>query len=329
MKRIQFIDNEILKEFFTEIKLNNSNLGWNKIAEVIGTTRSMLINYRKGKLLLPEDRFLKLMILLNKDKQEYFSKRIIKKDENWGQIIGGINAYKINKNAFDKGRAVGAIFRKNFGVKYNFDINMPLSEELCEFLGVIIGDGCTNKYGRMYQSQIAGDKILDKEYYSEIILPLCIKVFGIKPQIVIRPSGLYMNIYSKRMFEMLTQRFRIPRGIKCYTVEIPKEILDSPKEMLNSVLRGMFNTDGGVGFDKRDTYKKPYVRINYTSASSKLINQIDQILDNYHIAHSVHSHNQGRAQQIQINGEKNVKIFLKEIGFSNPRHTKKLVHLTI
>ena len=151
---------------------------------------------------------------------------------------------------------------------------MHLSKELCEFIGVIIGDGCTNKYGKIYQTNIAGDKLLDKEYYFNDISSICKNLFNISPRIMVRPSGMYINLYSKRVFEILTERFKIPRGVKCYTVRIPQEILEAPKEMVVATLRGMFNTDGGVGLDKRKTYKKPYIRINYTSASKILIEQI-------------------------------------------------------
>ena len=94
----------------------------------------------------------------------------------------------------------------------------------------------------------------------------------------------------------------------------------------------MFNTDGGVGFDRRKTYKKPYVRVNYVSASKDLISQLSSLLTRYIIPHSIHLRRDGHenhhdAQQVQINGEKNVKLFLKNIGFSNPRHTKKLAYL--
>ncbi len=212
---------------------------------------------------------------------------------------------------------------------------MPLSEDLCEFVGVIIGDGCTNKYNRLYQTQIAGDKILDKEYYLNNLSILCKNVFNITPRITVRPKGMYLNIYSKRVFELLTERFKIPRGVKCYTVKIPEEILKAQKEMLNSTLRGMFNTDGGVGFDRRKSYKKPYVRVNYVSTSKNLVGQTSSILKDYEIPHSVHLHKSGYkrdsvdtiAYQIQINGEKNVKLFLKKIGFSNKRHLNKVSHL--
>ena len=153
------------------------------------------------------------------------------------------------------------------------------------------------------------------------------KLFNISPKITVIASGMYVNLYSKRVFELLTKRFNIPAGIKCYTVEIPKEILNSSQIMINYTLRGMFNADGGVGFDKRHSYKKPYVRINYTSTSHRLISQIHDILQKYKISHSIHGKKDCKAKQIQINGEKNVKLFIKKIGFSNPRQLKKLEYL--
>ena len=195
MKRVYFYNKENIDQFFKEVKIN-SKLSWHKIGEALNTNRSMIDNYRKGKLLLPGNRFLKLLDLLgNIERTKHFQSLVKYKDDNWGQVIGGINAYKVNKESFNKGRRKGRIFRKKFGVKYNFDINMPLSEELCEFLGVIIGDGFTNKYGQMYQTQIAGDKILDKEYYVNNLSIICKKLFNITPGILIRPRGMYMNIY--------------------------------------------------------------------------------------------------------------------------------------
>ncbi len=326
MQRIQFLNKEILYQFFKEIRLNSQYNLWEKIANFIGTNRSMLDNYRNAKILLPYDKFEKLLSLVAQDQQSFFSHNIVKKEANWGQIIGGRNAYKINKIFFEEGRRMSKL--NSSKVKYDFDINMPLSEQLCEFIGVIIGDGCTNKYnGHIYQTQITGDKTLDKEYYSNNFSLICKNIFTIYPKIGIRSSGIYINLYSKRIFEMLTERFRIPRGIKCYTVVIPQEILNASKEMLTATLRGMFNTDGGVGLDKRRSYKKPYIRINYTSASPALISQISKVLYSYHIPHSIHTtnkNNEHTAQQIQINGEKNVRIFMKYIGFSNPRHSQKL-----
>ncbi|MAG24781.1 hypothetical protein CMI47_04300 [Candidatus Pacearchaeota archaeon] len=326
MKRIVFPNKQLRNEFFRELKKSGQGKSWKKISEFIDTTRSMLSNYRGGKILLPEDRFFKLSSLLNKEKQNYFLQNISKKEGNWGQIIGGVKAYEINKKYFEEGRKKGSRAMESFGIKYDFDINMVLSEKLCEFLGVIIGDGCTNKYNRLYQTQISGDKELDRDYYIDTIIPICIELFGIHPKIITRPKGMYINLYSKRLFQLLTERFEIPKGFKSHTVQIPREILNSQDKFIKATLKGMFNTDGGVGVDKRKVYKEPYIRVNYVSASQNLINQISKLLDKFYICHTRHTrlNGKGNAGVIQINGKKNVKSFLKGVGFSNPRHLNKV-----
>ena len=206
---------------------------------------------------------------------------------------------------------------------------MPLSEELCEFVGAVIGDGCTNRYGKIYQTQIAGDKELDLDYHY-YLCKLCEMLFNYSPKVIMRPSGIYFNLYSRALFELLTKRFNIPAGVKSYSVTIPQEIMRADELMLNATLRGMFNTDGGVGVDRRSSYRKPYIRVNYSSASKALIEQVNEVLWRYSIPHSIHETNRRNfhhSQQIQINGEKNVTLFLRKIGFSNPRHLSKVSHL--
>lgn len=321
MDRIYFVDKEDRIGFFEAIK--KPNISWRKIAESINTNRSMLDLYRRGKLSIPENRFKVLIELIPERERQFFLKKMGKKRSNWGQVIGGKRAYKVNKKKFDEGRKKA---RKDV-LKYIFDINMDLNEDLCEFIGAIIGDGFTNKYTNFYQTQITGDNLFDSNYYHNKLKPICQNIFNISPKITKKRGWIRLNIYSKMLFEMLTKRFDIPAGKKCYTVTIPDEILKSEDKFIKATLRGMFDTDGGIGIDKREIYKKPYIRVNYTSSSPVLIDQIHKILKGYKINHSVHKKNDAPAKQIQINGEKNVQLFLKKIGFSNPRHLNKVKHL--
>jgi len=327
MYRILFLNKKDCSDFFSEVrnKLNIQN--WKKVGEFIGTNKSMIDNYKQRKICLPENRFEKMLNLLDENRKKYFLELIEKRDNNWGQVIGGKNAYSINKKEFDKGRKKAARIRKK-QVKYNFDINMPLSNELCEFIGVFIGDGFTNKYGNLYHVEITGDRNLDLDYYNNQLKLICQKLFNINPHIYERKGYVRFILYSKRLFEMLTKRFSIPTGVKCYKIVIPEEILKAEKKFLNSTLKGMFNTDGGIGFDRRKSYKKPYIRVNYTSASEKLIKQLHEILLKYSIKHSIHKkknmNNEKVVYMIQINGTENVKKFILKIGFSNNRHLNKI-----
>ncbi|MBP7708651.1 hypothetical protein KA107_03120 [Candidatus Pacearchaeota archaeon] len=324
MRRIIFTNPKDREDFFTEIREYVNITSWNELAKSIGKSRFMIEKYRFGKLSIPENKFSELITKLPENRKEYYLDKITKKDHYWGQILGGKKAFALNKKSFDDGRKKASKAR-SLSAKYEFDINMPLSEELCEFIGVIIGDGFTNRYGHMYQTQVTGDKNLDLEYYRDIFKPVVDKLFPINATLVIRKDCLRLNFYSKRLFEMLTKRFKIPAGIKCYSVKIPSEILNAGEPFVNATLRGMFNTDGGVGLDKRKTYKKPYIRVNYTSVSSKLIEQIHNLLNKFNIPHSIHK--KDNSQMIQINGKENVKIFLEHIGFSNPRSLNKVKYL--
>lgn len=328
--RIYFLKREDCNDFFKEIRKNKIFNSWEKLGKFLGTSRSMIEGYRSRKWHMPEKRFFALLNLIEPEKQEYFLKLIKRKNNNWGQVIGGKKAYKNNKKYFEDGRKKAREIRLS-QAKYNFDTNMPLSKELCEFIGTIIGDGFTNKYSHSYQTQITGDNKLDSKYYHNRLKPICEKLFNISPKITEKGSWIRLNIYSKRLFEMLTKRFNIPAGVKCYSIMIPLEIIKAEEKLLNSTIKGMFNTDGGIGFDRRKTYKKPYIRINYTSASKKLIEQINKVLLTYSIKHSVHKKENKNKEKtiymIQINGIENAKKFLSKIGFSNERHLNKIQDL--
>src|SRR3989344_9008071 len=171
MDRIYFKNSQDCFKFFDDSRSGSKLNSWKALANQLKTTRCVLDNYRLRKLCLPEDRFYYLLKLIEEDKRNYFLKAIEKRDENWGQIKGGKITYSKHKHLFEVGRKIAIQFRRE-NVKYNFDINMPLSEDLCEFLGVVIGDGFTNKYdGRHYQTQIVGDKNLDSHYYYNKLSP--------------------------------------------------------------------------------------------------------------------------------------------------------------
>src|SRR3989344_5290622 len=67
----------------------------------------------------------------------------------------------------------------------------------------------------------------DRFYYYNKLSPICKSLFNINPKISFRDNAIRLDIHSKRLFEMLTERFFIPKGVKCYSVKIPIEIINS------------------------------------------------------------------------------------------------------
>src|SRR3989304_1095872 len=66
-------------------------------------------------------------------------------------------------------------------------IPSKINEEVAEFLGILTGDGCVNKYVRVsekkrtdYYVSIAGNSLTDIKYYNNFLIPLINKIFGIE-----------------------------------------------------------------------------------------------------------------------------------------------------
>jgi len=302
----------------------NKFISFKELRNKINVPKASFENYKNGTYTIPFNIYSKLIDFLSKEEKNYFNSKVPFISENWGRSKGGKITYHRHKEIFDKGRKI-AIKRRSANPKYNFDINLPLNEAICEFIGAFIGDGFTNKYGHSYLVQFTGDSRYDKEYYINNISKILKENFNINPVLFYRENSIRVSFYSKCLFEFLTERLKMDSGKKVYTVKIPNEILDSNKKFLAATLRGIFDTDGSLFFDKRESYKKPYIRLNLTSASPILIKQVYTILEEFELNPRISTnYNKG---VIHINGYDNIRKYIKTIGFSNKRHLNKVKNL--
>ena len=315
-KRVFFRTASLRNEFFA--KLREEFGTWTNLRKHLNIYKSRLEKFINGKISIPYNILLDLSEYLNRKDKKKFLSRIRLKDQNWGRVKGGISTYKKHKEIFEKGRKIA---RKK--TRYHFDFNIPLTPQLCEFLGAFIGDGFTNKYGSVYVTQITGDLKLDYEYYTNTLMQILKKISpSSNPKIFRIDNTARLTVYSKELYVLLTNRFKFKRGKKVYFVMIPKEIIESKNiDLINSCLRGVFDTDGSVYFDKR--YKKPYIRIGLQMLSKNLMKQIFDLLSVQGIKTTITKD----LKKIQINGSENCKKFMKIVGFSNPRHLKKISNI--
>ncbi|MCK4669957.1 MAG: hypothetical protein KAT43_02045 [Nanoarchaeota archaeon] len=316
-KRVIFQNKSDRISFFKEALKASGFRFWKELRNFTNIPKSRFEFYKNGMYTLPYYRYQKLNNILSTEKQNYFNKTIQLIDENWGRKKGGITTYKNHKEIFMIGRKLSW---KNRISKYHFDVNLELNENLCEFLGAFIGDGFTNKYGSSYVIQFTGDSRYDYEYYEKCMIPIAKTYFNIKPRIKRIDNTLRINLNSKTLHILLTQRFKFPAGKKSYTVKIPQEILNSCREHITALLRGIYDTDGCVFFDKRPSYRNPYPRIHIELINRPLIRQIYNTLQFFDLNPTITKN----GYIIQINGEKYTKKFLKTIGFSNSRHINRI-----
>jgi len=323
MRRRVVFDSEINRERFFKKVLESVDLKkWSDLRKYFGIPKSMLEFYKNGKLTLPEVLYLCLSKHLEDEDKRFFETHITFLCSDWGKVKGGKVTYLRHKNIFDEGRkkAISFMVKK---ADERFDGNMALNRELAYFIGLFIGDGFTNKYKGNYLVQFTGDK-KEECFYKTLISGYSKELFNMAPKIKDDrvANAIRINLYSKTLFNMITQRFKISAGRKSHSVLIPKEILDSKSEIIKSCIRGLYDAEGCVFFDKRKEYKKLYPRIELHMCNLALLKQVSTILTKFGI-YNIVGENIGNLR-VTIWGFEEVKKFMKEIGFSNQKQLGKL-----
>ena len=287
------------------------------------------MDYYKQGYNIPQTVFNNLLNYLPLNERKIFLETIEKINSNEWLSRGGKKAYKINFIKFKEGRLKGLNLLKLSKHKFK-SFSFPqfkLSPEICEFIGAFIGDGFFNCYNnKLYQIEFSGDSRLDRDYYTHVIIPLIKRELPeLKPSISFSKdkNTLKVRFFSKQLFCFLKQEFGFKPGVKTYTVTIPSRIMNSGEEFINRAIRGIFDTDGCIFFDKRKRYRVPYPRIIIHIASEPLYNQLkDYLLNKFSIHHGKLVNR--NIYYIEIYGFDSLRKWMSEIGFSNDRHLNKL-----
>jgi len=190
-------------------------------------------------------------------------------------------------------------------------------DDFAEFVGIVIGDGNLYDKGPTYV-EICGDPVLDFDFMSSLRSRL--ERFGFRPKMTIREGGLRLRINNKKLVEDL-KNIGMPSGReKCTESKIPKIFLKE-WSLTKKCIRGVFDTDGCIFYDKRRIYRTPYVRICLHMKNRKLLKQIQKILATKSIEARINTD----GYNLSINGRTQVNKFLKNIGFSNKRHIERVM----
>jgi intein/homing endonuclease len=141
---------------------------------------------------------------------------------------------------------------------------------------------------------------------------------NLNPRLFVRSNGLRFRINSKSFVDWLKEE-GIPAGDKKAHTTIPKFITGDPR-LLVGCIRGIFDTDGSVYFDRRPIYRRPYPRIDLHMSNGDLLAQLSVLLARLGVRHSF-AKNRG---SIQTAGVGALKQFLLRVGFSNFRHISRI-----
>jgi len=217
-------------------------------------------------------------------------------------------------------------------LEHQSDMQIPskISVELAEEVGWHIGDGSMNFYKNRGKSrgfyQLRGHIEDDEDHYEERIKPLFDKLFGLKINIRKMPSTrvIGFQIWNDKLVNF-KKNLGLPLGYK-YEVPIPKVFL-SKDNLKKAVIRGIFDTDGGVYLERKNN--KLYPRLSIITISFKLSEQLLELFSGMGFRATRYSQlynrdfNRKRSYIITIRGVEMFHKFMKEISPKNPKHIKK------
>lgn len=215
---------------------------------------------------------------------------------------------------------------------------MKIDEDLAELLGIHIGDGCISENKRYSEYYLGGDLIEEKEYHDNWVGPLFNKkimnpLFNKNVNYKEHPKvGVYaFHIFDKKLVDFF-KGFGICSGSKM-NVYIPKAII-SNKKLLKRFIRGLFDTDGSIYFEKSYTSKDrknnhPIIKIG--TVSKKLAEDVYNSLKILGLNPRVKRPHKGKKDKnpvysVLIYRKSDIEFYINEIGFKNAKHyTKWLV----
>jgi len=191
-------------------------------------------------------------------------------------------------------------------------IKIPkLSNKFAEFIGSLAGDGHLNKI--TYEVSITVDKYLDKNYSNHII-SLFDELFNIKARKYIQKNKVKCFVYSKKLVELLSNKYNIPVGKKKGKLHIHKEIKQN-KNLLKAYIRGIFDTDGSF-----HRHHKKDAMLGIISKDYVFIKELKNALNKLNFNASLSNKN------LYIYRKEEIDRFFKEIKPSNMKHVSKYIY---
>jgi transcriptional regulator with XRE-family HTH domain len=308
---------------FTQLKIRW--IGLAQIAAVTGVSIRTITDWKRGKYTIPAQKFEIILDIAEIDKS---SMAVNVLEDWWSNSDAGLKGATIRTQRHG---LLGTPASRRLGGKNSYSKRMHKKGDiytrneliepakgalLAEFVGIMIGDGGVTKY----QVTIALSSLVDEEY-SEYVVELIEKLFGLRPKVSKRKNSncLVVVVSSVALVEFLVKNGVLQGDKIRQNLDIPDWILAN-NEYTKSCIRGIFDTDGCV-FQERHIIKgKKYSYLRWTtvSASIYLRESIHKTLIN--LAFSPKMRNN---RSVNLERSDDIERYFRLIGTSNPKHLSR------
>ena len=213
---------------------------------------------------------------------------------------------------------------------------MKVDGDFAELMGIHIGDGCMSENKRYSEYYLGGDITEEKEYHDSWVGPLfnrkiMMPLFGKNVNYKEHPKvGIYgFYIFDKELVNFFKKELGIKSGPKI-DIGIPPVILKD-KKLLKRFIRGLFDTDGNLYFDKNYSANEPLNNkpiIKLGTVSKKLADDVYYALKKLGLYPRMKNPYRGKRDKnwvytVLLYRKADINFFIKEIEFKNSKHYTK------
>lgn len=211
-----------------------------------------------------------------------------------------------------------------------------MQKEFAELIGAFIGDGWISRGNSGLSLFISGNPKDEKAYYNNKIVPLFSKTFNFQAKAREFPYwGTYgILIANQAVINRFIQE-GMPVGKKALNIGIPDGIKKN-KKLYNHFLRGYFDTDGCIHFQKSygsvaSKWQKQYRHrpvIEFSTVSATLCNDVQEMASQLNFNFRNKRPHKGKkdknpAYRLRLEGKENVKRWFLEIKPNNKKHVDR------
>lgn len=200
-----------------------------------------------------------------------------------------------------------------------------LNQKYAQLIGMHSGDGTLYKTGWGLVWEIRGG-LDEKEYYFKSVCPLLKSIFNEEFIPKYRSggkNGCFGVQTSNKKVTSFFLNWKFKPGTKTYTVRIPNYIKKSNKLIKLAFIRGLFDTDRCLRFEKKP---KNYPKIEFGFASKNLRDDLSKMLTELNYRN--YSWEDKNISKLCVYGRKTIAKWMNEIKPQNPKHLNKW-HLSV
>ena len=182
--------------------------------------------------------------------------------------------------------------------------------DYAEFIGIMLGDG--NIHRNTMRITISSEE----QEFKEHIKKLFKKLFGIEPKVYKSKISKSVSIYvNNKELRVLLEKHGLGQGSKVKrNIQVPKWIRAN-KTFSRYCIRGMIDTDGCTHYHKRD--KQLYV--SFHNRASNLLMDLQKMAKYFNLTFT-----RNTPYSVTLYKKDEVRIYIKEIGFSNKKHSSRV-----